>query len=382
MAFPLSQEQVEFQETLRDFLTDAVSSELRRASRLSVASGASSTNSLSLKTQLWEQLESLGVRESFATEALEDRPPFGTLAIVAHECGRALVPEGFWETVFAGPYLWQQVLDDTSRKLISKNLGAQIGERLISGEGRATIAVLSDVFSASSPLASSRKSKTTGERPEAASQIEIPIVPWASSSQVALVIDPATLRVGFVALEENALSAIPLIDHTVSACKLSCDKSKLFELSPVASLTITRMAQTLIASEISGCLSRAIEMTVEYVKTREQFGVPVGGFQAVQQRLADMYVSSESVAALTRFASWSATASPEQFGMASLAALQRALSLGPEVLEGAIQLHGGIGFTHEFDLHLYLRRVKCLEAQWHCGEASANQLIEAAVARG
>jgi alkylation response protein AidB-like acyl-CoA dehydrogenase len=136
--------------------------------------------------------------------------------------------------------------------------------------------------------------------------------------------------------------------------------------------------EVLKASEVSGLCQRVLQMTTEYVKTRNQFGVPIGSFQAIQQKLAQVYAESEALASLCRFAAWSFSASPEQRRLTSRAAALKAAELGVQVCEVAIQCHGGIGFTWEYDLHLFLRRAQMVRAAFGISESRADELIRAA----
>lgn len=130
----------------------------------------------------------------------------------------------------------------------------------------------------------------------------------------------------------------------------------------------------LAASELSAVAETVVKMTVEYVKTREQFGKPIGAFQAIQQKLANMHMASEQAMSLTRFAAWSADNDRSQFKKSSLAAKAFAGKVVPEIIEDAIQAHGGIGFTYEYDLHLYLRRAKVLTALYGSGDSLSEKL--------
>jgi alkylation response protein AidB-like acyl-CoA dehydrogenase len=105
-----------------------------------------------------------------------------------------------------------------------------------------------------------------------------------------------------------------------------------------------------------GAATRAFELTVDYTKTREQFGRPIGSFQALQHRLADTYVRLESA----RSASWAAAdalaaASPEAPALAAAAKVYCTEALQAVTAE-MVQMHGGIAITWEHDAHLYLRR--------------------------
>ncbi|MFF8961495.1 acyl-CoA dehydrogenase family protein [Streptomyces globisporus] len=109
-----------------------------------------------------------------------------------------------------------------------------------------------------------------------------------------------------------------------------------------------RAAAAVLAAEAVGTAASALERTVEYVKTREQFGRAVGSFQAVKHRLADLYVRVEAA----RSAAYHAARDPEAGPLALAQALEAARITTGE----AVQLHGGIGFTWEHEAHRYLKR--------------------------
>jgi alkylation response protein AidB-like acyl-CoA dehydrogenase len=113
-----------------------------------------------------------------------------------------------------------------------------------------------------------------------------------------------------------------------------------------------------ISAELTGVCRRALEMTVAYVKERKQFGVPVGSFQAVQHRAAQMLLDTEGARAATLFAAWTADAEPERLPMAAAMAKAWASDAARSVTAGAIQLHGGIGFTWEADVHWLFKRAQ------------------------
>lgn len=113
-----------------------------------------------------------------------------------------------------------------------------------------------------------------------------------------------------------------------------------------------------ISAEVVGVCQRALEMTLEYVKDRKQFGVPVGSFQAVSHRCAQMLLHTESARSAAYFAAWAADADPDRFGEASALAAAAAATGGREVTGSAIQAHGGIGFTWEADVHWLYKRAQ------------------------
>ncbi|MFH8898463.1 acyl-CoA dehydrogenase family protein [Streptomyces coeruleorubidus] len=111
-------------------------------------------------------------------------------------------------------------------------------------------------------------------------------------------------------------------------------------------------AAACLAAEAVGAAGRVLERTVEYVGQREQFGRPIGSFQAVKHRLADVYVQVQAARSAAYYAAW-ATAQGERVGGLALAqALQALRGAGAE----GIQSHGGIGVTWEHDVHLYFKR--------------------------
>ena len=113
-----------------------------------------------------------------------------------------------------------------------------------------------------------------------------------------------------------------------------------------------------VAAEVVGVCQRALEMTLDYVKERKQFGVPVGSFQAVAHRCAQMLLHTESVRSTAYYAAWAADAEPARLPEAAALAAAAAATAGREVTAGAIQAHGGIGFTWEADVHWLYKRAE------------------------
>ncbi|MFI1100929.1 acyl-CoA dehydrogenase family protein [Streptomyces melanogenes] len=111
---------------------------------------------------------------------------------------------------------------------------------------------------------------------------------------------------------------------------------------------VGRTAATTLAAEAVGAAAHVLERTVAYVKEREQFGRPIGSFQAVKHRLADRYVQVRAARSAAYYAAWN----PDAGGLALAQALEALRGAAAE----AIQLHGGIGFTWEHEAHLYFKR--------------------------
>lgn len=113
-----------------------------------------------------------------------------------------------------------------------------------------------------------------------------------------------------------------------------------------------------VSAELLGVTQRALDMTVAYVKDRKQFGVPVGAFQAVSHRCAQMLLAAESTRSVVYFAAWAADASPDRLAEAARIAKATASDSGVATGADAIQAHGGIGFTWEADVHWLYKRAQ------------------------
>jgi alkylation response protein AidB-like acyl-CoA dehydrogenase len=113
-----------------------------------------------------------------------------------------------------------------------------------------------------------------------------------------------------------------------------------------------------VSAELVGVCQRALDMTVEYVKERKQFGVAVGTFQAVHHAAAQMLIDTEGGRSAAYYAAWAADAEPERLPMAAAMAKAWTSDAGRSVAGSAIQLHGGIGFTWEADVHWLYKRAQ------------------------
>jgi alkylation response protein AidB-like acyl-CoA dehydrogenase len=126
----------------------------------------------------------------------------------------------------------------------------------------------------------------------------------------------------------------------------------------------------MLAAESTGVAQRALEMSVAYAKDRQQFGRPIGAYQAVSHRCAQMLLETENSRSAVYGAAWSAEAEPESLPLAASMAKAYASDAGWRVPDAAIQVHGGIGFTWEHDLHFFLKRGRANaaifgDAKWH-----------------
>jgi alkylation response protein AidB-like acyl-CoA dehydrogenase len=117
-----------------------------------------------------------------------------------------------------------------------------------------------------------------------------------------------------------------------------------------------------LALEAAGIAQRALELGVEHAKTREQFGRPIGVYQAVSHPLATTYVESELARSLAYWAAWCVAERDEQLPVAVAAAKSFAGDVAVASCERAIQVLGGIGFTWEHPLHTYYKRALWIQA--------------------
>ena len=178
-----------------------------------------------------------------------------------------------------------------------------------------------------------------------------PVVDGATADLVLVLVDGAVFAVDHVA----ALHRTPLMSLDLTRRQAAVTASGV----PATRLTGTPgdfldVARTLLAAELVGVAQRSLDMTVGYARNRVQFGRPIGSFQAVKQRAAEMLTRVELARSAAAHAA-ECLGTPEQALSAALAKAYCA-EAAREVTADAIQLHGGIGFTWEHDAHLYFKR--------------------------
>jgi alkylation response protein AidB-like acyl-CoA dehydrogenase len=124
--------------------------------------------------------------------------------------------------------------------------------------------------------------------------------------------------------------------------------------------TLHRAAIALAAEQVGGA-ERCLEMAVDYAKTRQQFGRPIGSFQAIKHKCAEMAMRVESARSAAYYAAWAATEEPADLHLAQAIAKVYCSETYFHCASENIQIHGGIGFTWEHDAHLYFKRAKSSE---------------------
>lgn len=364
--FLLSPELQEFREVLRKFFVSKFPSELLRKNVLDPHAGQNEATR-KFQSELWRQLIELGASAAGVPEELGGLG-FGpqASAIVLEESARCLTPLPIFEMIAYGitPLL---VLGNDSAK--STMLGQMVeGTLRVSGalQGLLSLVVADDISTTTLPDAKQLKDRK-----------------FHLKGACALVPSIRDVSGFFVAAKLGGKKGIGLfyvqlsdVPATAITFEPTFDLIRPFYRIDLKNTVATNVGRDILATadwqvfldqlmlfvvaELVGVADKALGMTVDYVKTRNQFGQPIGSFQAVQHMLANMYLSLQELLSLNRFAAWSATNDPEQFHLAAISAISYASDAVPNIIERCIQLHGGIGFTFEYDLHLYLRRAQML----------------------
>jgi alkylation response protein AidB-like acyl-CoA dehydrogenase len=179
-----------------------------------------------------------------------------------------------------------------------------------------------------------------------------------------------TNGIGFFVVDGNApgLTRTPLatMDQTRKLARLDFEDVAARPLGeigtgwPALAKTLDQAAAAL-SNESMGGAQRCLEMSVEYAKVRVQFGRPIGSFQAIKHRCADMLVDVESGKSAAYYAAWAAAVDDEELPVAASLAKAYVSDAYFRAATETIQIHGGVGFTWDHDAHLYYRRAKSSE---------------------
>lgn len=202
---------------------------------------------------------------------------------------------------------------------------------------------------------------------------EKPLVAGALGAGLHLVVvrDETELAIAAVQTGDDRIrvKATPTIDRTRPVATVCFDALNLKEddilaRGAEAERALERMLQVgavMACADMVGGMQWMMNAAVEYAKTREQFGRPIGAYQMVQEQCADMLLLIESARSATYYAAWALN--EQTLDAASAVSMAKAYcsDAGREVGNRSVQVHGGIGFTWEHDLHLYYRRAKASE---------------------
>jgi alkylation response protein AidB-like acyl-CoA dehydrogenase len=181
---------------------------------------------------------------------------------------------------------------------------------------------------------------------------------FAPSADVAVVVTDT----GLYAVDLRVVGhpdAVPAMDRTRELGELAFDGTAARQIggADAANLVLDRAA-TLVSAEMLGAADRVLSMSVDYAKDRVQFGKPIGSFQAVKHMLADALVDVEGMRSTAYYAAWCAAADDRDRSVSASMAKAWCSDASRRVMACGLQVHGGIGFTWEHDMHLYLKRAQ------------------------
>ena len=336
------------------------------------------------RAPLWQQLAATGllgitIDEGHAGQGLG----MIELALVLEEMGRVAYPGPFFSTV---------VLATTA--LVAGGNRDQMDTYLTSiaeGSLKATLALMEDRLS-TGPEGIELHARAQGG--EYVLNGRKRFVPFAHVADLILVAartraseDPSQ-GITIFALEKDTpgLSHEPnaQIDMTNKTSTLTLENVQVGSEAIIGQLhegwriieIVLRRAAVAAAAVMLGSARKCMEMSVEYAKVREQFGQPIGTFQAIKHACAEMLVEVENAHGATYYAAWALDAAAGDAGLAASVAKSYVGEAARKVCGSAIQVHGGIGFTWEYDLHLYFKQAKLLEALYGDAEHHRAQVLE------
>lgn len=192
------------------------------------------------------------------------------------------------------------------------------------------------------------------------------------SAQAALALVPVGADVAVVTdLAELTVTPIEtLLDPSLPVSRATANRTRATTVLSGRSDLLERLGRLFAAAQAAGGMGRCLDAAVSYAKVREQFGRPIGSFQAVKHHCANMLLATE----LATAAVWDAarTKDDDEAGLTAAVAATMTLSPYVELAQLTIQLHGGVGYTWEHDAHLFLRRATALSALFGPSQAAAR----------
>ena len=338
MNFGLSEEQILFQQTLRRFLEEQCST-----SRVRTIMESESGHD----PGLWEGLAQLGVTGLIVpTEHGGSGLELLDLALAAEEFGYAAVPGPFLGNAMATVAL----LEGGSPADRSRGV-----PKIVSGEALLTVAYGEEESQWDPERFSTRATsgKITGTKP---------LVPYAREAQAMLVAARDGEGPGLWLVEAGApgveISPLRVVDQTRRLHAVTFRETPGTRL-PGGAAALRRSLDAgavLIAADAFGGSKRCLDMTLKYVMQREQFGQMIGAFQAVKHQLANLACELEPTLSLTWYAAHAFDHIREQSERHAALAKTLLTDVFDRVTRDCTELHGGVGFTWEYDLHLWFRR--------------------------
>ena len=280
------------------------------------------------------------------------------VAVLLEEIGRVGAPAPFASTVLALDALDAGGATELANRLLAESEG---------GPPSGCVAWSRDPSAVRAEAAGGSDSWTLHGRPD-----PVPYAPTASVAVVVAVTDdgPASFAVDLDATgrpdRESAM------DRTRELAWLHLDGTPAVRLGGVEAVErLVDLGAVFACAEMLGGADRVLGLAVEYAKDRVQFGRPVGSFQAVKHRCADMLVDVEGMRSSTYWAAWCLGAGDREASVAASTAKVWCADASKRVMASALQVHGGIGFTWEHDLHLFMKRAQLDQLSF--GDASFHR---------
>jgi alkylation response protein AidB-like acyl-CoA dehydrogenase len=364
-------EQEQFQSSLRETARDLLEREGgTKAARAALEGDAGPTE------RLHDQIAELGWA---GVEVPEEHggvgAGFGSLCVILHELGRVAAP---------GPYASTAVLAIPAVVGASADQQARWLPPLAAGELKAT-AVLTGPGGIPDELGIAARADGDGWRLEG----EVGFVPDAETADELLVaaelVDGAGVGLFLVAAgaEGLAITGQPSVDRTrrlgqVALTGVDVRADRCLAVPGAAEPLLAKLrarAALAAAADAVGGAERALELTVEYLGQRRQFERPIGSFQALKHRCADMFLALEASRTAVAHAARALERSAPATAAVSIAKSYAGDAFVRIAGEG-VQLHGGIGFTWEHDMHVYLKRARLDQASWGSSLWHRDQLAE------
>ncbi|HLZ26298.1 MAG TPA: acyl-CoA dehydrogenase family protein [Chloroflexota bacterium] len=378
MDFDFSQEQTMLRDLTREFFN-------RESTPRAVRTLMEDERGFSDAT--WQQMAEMGLM-GLAIDAGYGGQGLGMIemALVLDEMGRAAYP---------GPFFATAVLAASAIAAGGEaNQMARYLPDLANGRTRATLALLEDAVSWT-PAAVNLRAERRGDGFALSGTKRF--VPFAHVADLILVAartaDGADGTTVFaVAGNAPGLRQTPNVemDHTSKTSTLVLEDVRVGADAVIGHVDhgwdvlgpTLRRAAVGASAEMLGAARRCMDMSVEYAKVRQQFGQPIGSFQAIKHACADMLLEVENAHAATYYAAWALDAGSPDAALAASAAKAYVSDASRKVCGSSIQVHGGIGFTWEYDLHLYVKRAKHLEPLYGDADFHREQALKLMEARG
>jgi alkylation response protein AidB-like acyl-CoA dehydrogenase len=266
------------------------------------------------------------------------------VAVVQEQLGYHLTPVPYLSTVLAATLLARHAADDTTREVVRQSA---------EGDTILTCATSPDRVQVTVEGTSTQK-VVTGEiglvlEGHVADAVLITAEVDGSPALVLVHLEEGTTR-------RERLDGLDLTRAVVDLHLIQATATVVASMDTRAE--VRRTAAILLAAEQAGVARAALDMSTAYARTREQFGRPIGSYQAIKHRCADMFVSTESAWSTAFYAAWSVEGDPGQVEEAAVVARAVCSEGARSATAACIQVHGGIGFTWEHDAHLLARRAK------------------------